>query len=30
MTNASNHRNHIIWFYNISMFNFGIYHVEEI
>lgn len=30
MTNASNHRNHIIWFYNLSMFNFGIYHVEEI
>lgn len=30
MTNASNHRNHIIWFYNLSMFNFGIYHVAEI
>lgn len=30
MTNASNHRNHIIWFYNISMYNFGIYHVTEI
>lgn len=30
MTNASNHRNHIIWFYNLSMFNFGIYHVTEI
>jgi len=30
MTNASNHKNHIIWFYNLSMFNFGIYHVAEI
>lgn len=30
MTNASNYRNHIIWFYNLSMFNFGIYHVTEI
>lgn len=30
MTNVSNHRNHIIWFYNLSMFNFGIYHVAEI
>lgn len=30
MTNAFNHRNHIIWFYNLSMFNFGIYHVAEI
>lgn len=30
MTNASNHRNHIIWFYNLSMFNFGIYYVTEI
>ena len=30
MTNASNHKNHIIWFYNLSMFNFCIYHVTEI
>lgn len=30
MTNSSNHRNHIIWFYNLSIFNFGIYHVTEI
>lgn len=30
MTNAFNNRNHIIWFYNLSMFNFGIYHVTKI
>ena len=30
MTNAFNHKNHIIWLYNLSMFNFGIYHVAKI
>lgn len=30
MTNAFNRKNHIIWLYNISMYNFGIYHVTEI
>lgn len=30
ITNASNNINYIIWLYNISMYNFGIYHVTEI
>lgn len=30
MTNAFNRKNHIIWLYNLNMYNFGIYHVTKI
>lgn len=30
MTNAFNRKNHIIWLYNLNIFNFDIYHVAEI
>ena len=30
MINDFNRKDYIIWFYNLSMFNFGIYHVAEI
>lgn len=30
MTDAFNNINNIIWLYNLSIFNFGIYHVTEI